>query len=175
MNKNELRKHSKNIRNTFPDEFIKNTSKLIINELINDNNFKNSNNIGIYYPIKNEIDLLELITLYPNKNFYFPFITNNNEMYFKLVKSLENLNFSKKIPEPFIHNETINKNDLELIIVPALAYDKNNHRIGYGKGYYDRYLKDYLNIKIGVTYKDLYYENVYPDFYDIKVDYVIVK
>ena len=59
---------------------------------------------------------------------------------------------------------------IDLIIIPALCVDKNGYRIGYGKGYYDRFLSQ-LNhnpIKLCLVFSDLIVENSYPNEFDIK-------
>ena len=60
-----------------------------------------------------------------------------------------------------------------LIIVPALAVDKNNYRLGYGKGFYDRFLNDFNRIKVVCIPKCLTIDTIYPEKHDIPMDLVI--
>ena len=62
---------------------------------------------------------------------------------------------------------------IDLVIVPALAVDKNNYRLGYGGGFYDRFLRDKSVTKIVCIPKELIVESVYPEKFDIPVDIVV--
>ena len=59
------------------------------------------------------------------------------------------------------------------MIVPAMAFDSNGYRIGYGKGYYDRYLTDFDGKKIGIGYSSCFRKCIIHDRFDKKVDYII--
>ena len=67
------------------------------------------------------------------------------------------------------------KNNIDLIIVPALCCDKNGYRLGYGGGYYDRFLKDYKGIKVVCLPKQLIFDTIYHEVHDIKMDYIITE
>lgn len=69
----------------------------------------------------------------------------------------------------------LDKNEIELVIVPGVAFDKNGDRIGHGAGYYDRFLEGYTGIKAGICYGFQVVENAWPDQFDIKMDYLITE
>ena len=83
------------------------------------------------------------------KEFYVP-VVRGKEMYFTLYqdKMIKN---KYGIDEP-IDKQEINKEFLDLMIVPLVGYDTNCYRLGYGGGYYDRYLKDFNAPTIGLAY-----------------------
>lgn len=60
-------------------------------------------------------------------------------------------------------------------IVPALSFDMSGVRIGYGKGYYDRFLADFAGVGIGVVFSELLSESIPHDRYDIPVDLIITE
>ena len=67
-----------------------------------------------------------------------------------------------------------------VILIPLLAYDKNKNRIGYGKGFYDKFLKKYLRtfnkiLTVGVAFSFQKYNNLPVNNNDVKLDFVITK
>lgn len=69
--------------------------------------------------------------------------------------------------------EACDKNIVDFVIVPALCCDKNNYRLGYGGGFYDRFLKDFRGKKVVCLPEELIVETVYPEAHDIPVDLII--
>ena len=78
-----------------------------------------------------------------------------------------------KIPEP-INAEIADPKNIDTILIPLLAADKQGNRIGYGKGYYDRLLQDLPSVKkIGLSLGPLFDEFNFAEGHDIKLDYCI--
>ncbi len=119
--------------------------------------------IGLYMPINNEIE----VNL-DNKNVCYPKIIGNNISFFKpdgFTPGVFN------ILEP--NGEFVDKKLIDLIIVPLLFFDKDNNRVGYGKGYYDRFLSDYKGITIGVGYDFQEVDKIDVKPSDVKLNYII--
>ncbi len=119
--------------------------------------------VALYMPINNEIEIK-----LDNKNVCYPKIVGSNIEFYKPD------GFTKGvfgIPEP--NGELVEKEMIDLIIVPLLYFDKFNNRVGYGKGYYDRYLKDYKGITVGVAYDFQEVEEIDVKPTDVKLDYII--
>ena len=76
------------------------------------------------------------------------------------------------IDEP-LDKQEINKDMLDLMIVPLVGYDANKYRLGYGGGYYDRYLKDFKAPAIGLAYSFQYIKHYQPENFDIPLDDLI--
>lgn len=96
--------------------------------------------IGGYYPINYEIDCLKILKKLELNNFKIalPVIKKNNEMEFYSYSFVNPLKTSYYgIPEPFIKKKV----NPDILFVPLVAFDSKCYRIGYGGGYYDRYLK----------------------------------
>lgn len=153
MDKKSLRlniiESRKNISQNKKDE----ASINVILKLIDHKKFKSSNIIGIYYPLDIEIDLLNLINMFPNKTFALPKIVNDELIFLKIDKSSELVKNKFNIYE--IHEGEDISQSIEFFIVPALAMTKNNYRLGFGKGYYDKFFKKHSNsYKIGIIYKN---------------------
>ncbi|MBQ9900258.1 MAG: 5-formyltetrahydrofolate cyclo-ligase [Acholeplasmatales bacterium] len=165
MNKEETRKYALSIRNKLANESINNK---IVNGL--EEAIKKYNRIGIYYPIGSEINILNIIKKYPNKKFYLP-ITRDEISFieYKLGDTLVDAKFKTKEPV----GDITPRDMIECFIIPCVAISKTRQRLGYGKGYYDRYLKDYKGFKIGVIYKELNNLDFKSDSYDVYLDLVI--
>ena len=165
--KNDLRIKAKNLRKNLQMSIIsENLVKLIKQNEV----YKNSHNVMLFYPTKCEVDLLSL--LQDDKNFYLPKVNgqNLNVCAYKPGDKLEKS--SMGIYEPL--SEPINSKFLDLVIVPALMADRHGYRLGYGGGYYDRFLSDNPEIKkIVAVPKELYVEELPHEKYDIKIDLVI--
>jgi 5-formyltetrahydrofolate cyclo-ligase len=144
MNKKELRKYAINIRKKL--SYDKNQLEKDVLAIIGD-----KKNIAIYYPLEFEIDLLFLKKY--NLNLCFP-KTNGLEMEF-FLNPTQFIKGNFNVYEP-INGTKISYKDIDIMFVPSLIINERNYRIGYGKGYYDRYLYN-KNIKtIGICYKELY-------------------
>lgn len=62
-----------------------------------------------------------------------------------------------------------------LCVVPGLCFDKNGSRIGYGGGYYDRFLKDFCGVVMGLCYDECFLESIPRDEHDISVDLILTE
>lgn len=143
----------------------------IVNQIIESKVLDLYDNIGIYYPIGNEINIMKLVELYPNKNFYLP-ITRDEIDFIKYNKDdvLVDGLFNTKEPK----GDIVKRDIIECYLVPCVAITNDNKRIGYGKGYYDRYLNDYKGMKIGICYKSSANIESDTDYYDLVLDKKII-
>ena len=138
MNKSEIRKKILNIRK-------QNSSinfKLDLNEILKilKKNKNIGRNIGGYYSYNHEIDVANILKKLENKNYNIslPRIKKNSQMDFFNWSTKDPLSINKYgIPEP-TSNKVVYPN---ILLVPLVAFDKYLNRIGYGGGFYDRYIK----------------------------------
>ena len=146
-------------------------SHLIIDKLIKDPHFIAAKKIGIYLSYRNEVDTWQIVNKYfKEKEIYVP-VVDGKEMYFVLFdKKLEKNKY--QIYEP-IDKHIINKDELDLIVVPLVGFDKDNYRLGYGGGYYDRYLANYPGYTIGLAYSFQLIDNYKKEDFDIALDQII--
>ena len=135
--------------------------------------------IGGYYPVNSEVDILEILDSLEKKvgvKLSLPVIKKNNEMDF-YNWSTKNLLILNKfgIPEP----EEIKKVFPDIIFVPIVAFDNRLYRIGYGGGYYDRYIGkvSYKKkiLKIGIAHSCQKINKVPINKYDKKLDIIITE
>ncbi len=161
--KNKLRKWAKE-----QDKSLK--SRKLAELMIQTKEFRESKNIMLFYPLAKEVNLLALLDD-KTKNFFLPRIDNDNILCcpYKTgdVLTLSRFNTHEPVSAP------VDKNTIDLVIIPALCCDKNNYRLGYGKGFYDRFLQDFKGKTIICIPEELIVETVYPESHDIPAGKVI--
>lgn len=173
MKKEFLRKKYKEKRDNIKNKVTK--DNLIYQKVINNKDILSSKTLLIYISINSEVDTIKIINyfLYA-KNIAVPKIIDNN-MYFCYITNLNDLTPGKyNIPEPTNEN-IVTDFDNAICIVPGICYDKKNYRVGYGKGYYDRFLSKNKIKTIGLCYKECMIEKIDNDKYDYKIDEVITE
>lgn len=150
-----------------------------ISEIIINGYFFNScDTLLAYYPIKNEIDMLPVIeaALKSNIKVALPISYENGIMEFRYITSLENLATGRyNIPEPDKNSELFTGSTSSLCIVPALSYDPYGFRLGYGGGYYDRFLASFKGKTVGAVYSDFVSHMLPHDQNDIPVSTLITE
>ena len=134
--------------------------------------------VGGYYPYNYEIDTLNIFKILSKRKYKLsiPKISNQNQMNFFEWSFEEPLNINTYgIPEP--SSKKIVYPDL--LLVPLVAFDKKLNRIGYGGGYYDRYIAKILKkkdiITIGLGYSFQLIKKVLVNKFDIKLNYIITE
>lgn len=126
--------------------------------------------IMIYYPISSEPNILSIIEN-SEKKFYLPYCNKNNIE----PRYLENVNDLIK-DDVNIYSSKIKTNDeLEVVIAPAVACNKQFYRLGYGGGFYDRFLENKDIIKIVVVYDELLTNINFQESFDISFDYIVTE
>ena len=138
----------------------------------------NSKNVGGYYPSNYEIDDLELLVLLKKKNFKvsLPIIKKNNQMNFYNWSINDPLKINKfGIPEP-LGSKIIYP---DILLVPLVAYDGHLNRLGYGGGYYDRYIEKLEKIKkvikIGLAFSFQKISSIPINQYDKRLDFIVTE
>jgi len=177
IKKDEIRKQILEKRSNLSLEEVDKKSELIIENLAP--YLKNAQNIMIFMDMKNEVRITKLIELYPEKNFFISKIVNSKNREMKINKYNENelvlhkFGYYESSSDDF-YDEKI----LDIVIVPALAFDSSKNRIGFGGGYYDTFLnkvrgKNKNTLFIGVCYDFQMIEEVPIEGHDITLDLVI--
>lgn len=152
MDKSSLRKQMIKARLDLDSVNYTTKSNFIIEKLKQHPDFIAAKTIGIYVSFRNEVDTISLIKeLINKKNICVPKI-EGKEMNFYQIDFFDQLKPNRmNILEPDNHH-FVGKDQIDLMIVPIVAYDRFNNRLGYGGGYYDRYLSDYKGKIIGLAF-----------------------
>ena len=173
MDKRILRKSLIDIRKNILDKDLKST--IIVHKIINMEVYTRSKIIALYKSLKDEVNLEYLInySLNSGKIVLLPRVMKNNLIFIKIDFNTEYDKSNFGVVEPCYDINNVYNGDIDLIIVPGVGFDKDNNRIGYGKGYYDRFLLDKDIYKIGVCFKDQLMDHIPSDINDVKMNNVI--
>jgi len=134
--------------------------------------------IGGYYPYNYEIDILKILEKFEQKKFTItlPKIMKNSQMNFFQWSINDPLAINKfGIPEPISKKVKFP----DILLVPLVSFDKNLNRVGYGGGFYDRYIEKIRKRKkvltIGFAYSFQKVKKIPTNNYDIKLDFIITN
>lgn len=176
ISKEEIRKEIKEKRSKLSKEFINENSKTISEILFSMDKYKMAKIIFIYMNMEFEVSTREVITnaLKNGKKIAIPKIIND-EMEFYYINSLEEVEVGYYgIEEPT--GDKVAKDENALMIMPGVAFDTNRHRIGYGKGFYDKYLaKNNIENKIALAFEFQIIDNIPFENYDEIPDIIITE
>lgn len=177
IKKDKIRKEILAKRNILSDKDINEKSDLIIKNLTS--YIENAQNIMIFMDMKTEVKITKLLELYPKKNFFISKITNSKNREMKINKYNKNeLILHKFGYYESSSNDFYDEEILDVVIVPALAFDSKKNRIGFGGGYYDTFLekvrqKNNKALFIGVCYDFQIIDSVPTEKHDVTLDFVV--
>ena len=175
MNKKEARVLIKERRMSLSQEYIDFASDKIFQKLLQNEDFKNAKVVMSYMDFKNEVktDKINNFIKEFGKILVLPKVIDKETM---IV--IEDKN--QYIVSPFGNKEPDGeeyKGNIDIIITPGVAFDKNKNRVGFGRGYYDRFFVKYPHsTKIAIAFEEqIIDEGIEADIYDKKVDILITE
>ncbi len=176
--KKELRKKAREMRRSMSPEKKNILDRKIKNKLLNLWAVREAQTVLCYVSTEIEVDTRHFITELINmgKRVAVPRCEGEKaEMNFYYINSLDELSVgSFGVLEPDPQKSIMVGNTLKSVcIVPAFMFDKNGYRLGYGKGYYDRYLSRYEGSTIGICYSENLQAELFHGKYDRAVDLVV--
>lgn len=177
MNKKEIRKEILKKRRELADEEVIMSSEIICKKISEMEVYKSANDICLYMAINNEVDPSLLIedSLSRGKNIWLPKVDGKTMDFFRFSYETKLVIGPYGIKEP--DSETMLLPDEKtLIIMPGAVFSKERDRIGYGGGYYDRYL--YLNPcckTLAIAYDFQVLEKIPAENHDIKPEYIVTE
>ena len=133
---------------------------------------QNTFTLGVFSPLEDEPNWHCKLKAYES-NLAFPSTDEYGEMIFvksrfdELVKTVK---FGIKLMTPRKKGCAVTP---DILIIPGLGFSENGERLGRGKGYYDKYLKSFIGIKIGICFEDMVVLNLPTEPHDIDMDYVV--
>lgn len=176
--KNELRKTIKAEIAVLPDKYISDSDTGLLLRIEALKEFSEARNILIYHSVEREPATPEIAkkALEAGKTVAFPYCYRGGIMQAKIVSRISELKPAMLgIPAPSDTAPVIAPDELDLIIVPALTYDRAGFRLGYGGGYYDRYLSGISAFTVGLARDRLIRDKLPREQHDIAVKCVITE
>ena len=178
INKGTIRKEILSIRNKMLPADVKSAGIIIANKFFDSEEFKKAEELLIYTSYNNEVDTYAIIkkSFEDNKKIAVPKVIDNGIMNFYYINSVNDLQPGYKgIMEPITNELLVSIHDNTLMVCPGAVFDKNLNRIGYGGGYYDRYMSNKKLFKIGLAYEFQIVESISVEEHDVKVDKIITE
>ncbi|MEM2062381.1 MAG: 5-formyltetrahydrofolate cyclo-ligase [Candidatus Nitrosocaldus sp.] len=175
--KQELRRYMLNLRNSLSREEMVKASSIIQEKVLETDEFNSSSIVGLYSPIGSEVDTSTLAKrlIESCRVLAYPRIEDKYTMVFARVRDpVIDLTLGRYgILEPLDSCEMVKP---DLIIVPGLVWDEHGYRIGYGKGYYDRYLRRNPDAAmIGLAYDFQVLSSIPHSEMDVRVKLIVTE
>lgn len=172
MEKNEIRKKIRDLKSMLLEKERQSAADDVFRRVENTAAFMVAERILMYHSLPDELSTRAFLTKWSNrKRFYLPRVNGVNLEILPYDETRLELG-AFHIEEP-TGNDVVNPDDIDLIIVPGVAYDNRGNRVGRGKGFYDRLLRSMRAIKIGIGYEFQIVNEIQAESHDVKMDLVI--
>ena len=175
--KKSLRIKYRAVRSSIIGRSTKNSK--IAELILNSEAYKIADVIFAYWATGSEVDTYDIIdkAFSDNKKVALPkCIDDKGYMEFYYISAFSDLvDGMYGIKEPPVEFLADNFTEKSLCLVPALSFDKKGYRLGYGKGYYDRFLEKFTGVSMGLCFEECLCESLPVDRYDKKVDYIVTN
>lgn len=187
VEKKQKRRELLEIRNFIPEQERAEKSRFIFMQLKELPEWKNAEVVFTYVSFGSEVDTILLIKecFKAGKKVAVPRVLDKTRMEFYYITSLDELKEGKwgilepeGVEENLADVSKVQSQMKLLMIMPGIGFDREGHRLGYGGGYYDRYLEKYganRFWKIGLAFEEQIQDIIVTDEYDVKVDGVYLK
>ncbi|MBQ6496432.1 MAG: 5-formyltetrahydrofolate cyclo-ligase [Firmicutes bacterium] len=176
MNKKELRKEILAQRLALDEETIALASQVICRKVLSIDAYEEAEDICLYMPFRNEVDamLLAEVAAEDGKRVWIPKVMEDNTMQFNAYTGEDSLVSGAYGIRESTSEEFLTPDDKTLIIMPGAVFTPWRERIGYGGGYYDRYLQTHPECRTIALCYDLQIVSEIPaEAHDQKPDYVV--
>lgn len=180
--KEQIRKRIIHNRNQMASEEVAQKSSLIAQKVLKTPEYEEADNILLYADYRHEVMTREIFddALLHKKRAFFPKSKEDGTMEFYQVVSVKQLESGYKgIKEPIVDERYLyrfQRNEDTLMIVPGVAFDMKGYRVGYGKGFYDRFLQDKRQITaMGLGFSNQIVEEIPHNQYDIRMDKIVTE
>ena len=181
--KKEIRKKILDMRKKLSESFIQSNSNIIIEKLYRLIDKSNFRNIMIFMDMDHEVRVTNLLNLFSDRKFYIP------KTFPEGIMKVNEYNEKELILHKFgyyesLSNNYVNEDILDLIVIPGIVFDKHRNRIGFGGGYYDRFLQKLKEkhkdsrcfpLTVAICYDFQLIDSIPSEPHDIKPDIIITE
>lgn len=172
--KNEIRHKMKRLRVVMPEESRRSAAEEVFSRLERTAAFLLADKIMMYHSLPDELYTHDFLRKWSGrKRFYLPRVNGVDLEVLPYQESRLELG-TFHIEEPTGHDLT-DPAEIELVVVPAVAYDRKGRRLGRGKGFYDRFLKTTKATKVGIGYEFQLLDEIPSEPHDISMDIVVTQ
>lgn len=175
--KTQLRRSWKEVRASVPDRDNKN--RQIQEKFLTDSAMKQAKSVFLYLSFGSEVDTIPILEELLRRGVRVSVPRCHKETRTMDAVAITHLSQLKPgaygILEPEPALPIISPKEIDLAVVPALAFDKEGYRLGYGGGYYDRFLAEFSGISVGLAFSDCITEHLPREEFDKPVDVVITE
>ena len=181
MGKREIRQRIITLRNNLTKDEFNKANLIITKKIIKSDIYKEAKSIFIYVSYGSEVGTIEIINdaLASNKEVYVPKMDEKiKEMDAIRIHNFKNMVVNKwGILEPANVDKSLIGSKFDLIILPGVAFDVKGNRIGYGGGYYDKYISkcEEKPTLMALAYNIQIVNSIEAEEHDIKMDYIITE
>ncbi len=176
--KTALRKKYSSLRASITDVDHHAFSSAIAENFLNSEEYKSAEAVLLYLSINREVRTRALVDriLKDGKKLALPVCFDEGRMTFRYVTDKSQLVKGKfSAPEPDISCPEYEGGVSTVCVIPAIAFDKSGYRLGYGKGYYDRYLSRFDVVRVGFCFSELFVDSLPHGRYDAACDLIITE
>lgn len=173
--KHQLRRACRKIRKELGDETRQQASLSICAWIEAWPVFQHSTFILAYMPIAGEVDLRQLLERQPEKRWILPRIIpeENHRMVFHPYQAGRLVLHPFGMDEPVADLPVILSGEVQLALVPGVAFDRMGRRLGYGGGYFDRFPRDFTGVSLGVTFQALLLDGLPHGEHDVPMQWIV--
>lgn len=179
MNKENARAYVSALREELTSKEVLISSQTIANRILQSRAYQNCTTVFLYASIHHEVDTYSIRkdALLVGKKVCVPKITEGRMVFYEIKEESDLSPGYWGIPEPLPYKERLMiPHEKSIILVPGVAFDLMGHRCGYGKGFYDMFLKDYESIpKIGLAFDLQIFSEIETNQYDISMDQIYTE
>lgn len=178
MQKDKKRSEMKAVLESLDHDYMADSDRRICEHILHSNLYIDAQTIFTFYPMGNEADISPVIShsLSTGKRLCIPKCFKSGKMEAREIKDLSDITYGYKgIPEAKDHCQAVDPDQLDLVIVPCLAGNYKGNRLGYGGGYYDRYLANYKGATLLVFREKQKDKKIPVESHDIPTGYYVTE
>ncbi|MDE6290220.1 MAG: 5-formyltetrahydrofolate cyclo-ligase [Muribaculaceae bacterium] len=174
MEKNDIRRKIKNLRMMLSEMEKASAAEEVFAQLEKTAAFMMADTILMYHSLPDELQTIKFLKKWHDrKRFFLPRVNGVNLDILPYEETRLELG-SFHIEEP-TGEDVVNVDDIELMVIPAVAFDRMGNRLGRGKGFYDRLLSTSKATKIGVGYEFQLLDSIPSEPHDVAMDMIITQ